>query len=298
MLLRFARPGPDTMTEPTRPRRLYDSATLRGFVQTLREGIYVTNPQGEFLDANPAFLAMMGVPSLEELKARRVQDVLVNPAVRDVELDLIHRDGSVREFELEIRRPDGKTLTVIDTAYVHTDEETGDVFYHGVLVDITERKRLEDQLLEQSLRDPLTGCFNRRHLNQLAKKLEDAGTPWGCVVFDVDRFKRYNDEFGHEAGDIILVKLARFLMRQTRAKEAVVRMGGDEFLVVLPDADHALTCQVADRLRTPAEREGLVPFSLGWAAREGGESMEKTIARADQSLISDRAVRRGAGAGR
>jgi diguanylate cyclase (GGDEF)-like protein/PAS domain S-box-containing protein len=279
------------MDEP-RLRRLDDPETLRGFVRTVREGIYVTNPRGDFLDANPAFLEIFGYRTLAELKDRRVEEVLVDPGARARELDQLHREGSIREFEFEVRRVDGTTRTVIDTAYVHTDSATGEVFYHGILVDITERKRLQDQVLEQTLRDPLTGCYNRRYLAQLSRRLEELPASWGGIVFDVDGFKRYNDEFGHDAGDAILVKLARFLMRQTRALEAVVRMGGDEFLVVLPGADERATERVADRVRFPSDREGLVPFSLGWAAREEGESVEKTIFRADQNLLASRTEHR------
>jgi diguanylate cyclase (GGDEF)-like protein len=107
-------------------------------------------------------------------------------------------------------------------------------------------------------------------------------------MVDLDYFKQYNDEFGHEAGDAVLNRVARFLMRQTRAEESAVRMGGDEFLLLLDGADATATEFAARRLQATADRELIVPFSMGWAAREDGETLERTIARADQLLLKAR----------
>ncbi len=269
----------------SRYRRLDDAESLRRFVQNLREGIYIMTPAGEILDGNPAFLEIVGLRSLAELKGVKATD-FVDPAVRKEQLLRLDRDGAVREFEIQIRRKDGQIRTVIDTAFLFTDPASREAFIHGVLVDITERKRLELQLLEQSLRDPLTGCYNRRFLGQFATRYEARPTPWGCILADIDNFKQYNDRFGHEAGDSVLTKLARFLLRQTRAEEAVVRMGGDEFLVLLPNTDEASTEKTAGRLQFVAEKEMLAPFAMGWASRHENEALEKTILRADHHMIS------------
>ncbi len=215
----------------SRLSRLDDAETLRGLVRDLREGIYVTDREGHVLDANRAFFAMFGVSSLAQLRARTVADLVVDVARRDAELEILHREGAIRDFELDIRRAGGEIRTVIDSATCATDPETGEVFYHGILIDITDRKLLEQRLLDQSLRDPLTGCFNRRFLNTFERRHAEGEHPslagaWGCIMVDLDYFKQYNDEFGHEAGDAVLNRVARFLMRQTRAEEAAVRMGG------------------------------------------------------------------------
>src|SRR5215510_8463943 len=201
-------------------RSLTDPENLRDLVQKLKEGIYISNRQGEILDANPAFLEMLGVPSLEELRRHRITEFL-DPEVRKWELSVLERDGFIREFEFQIRRKDGKTRTALDSAYAFENPDTGEVVYKGILVDITERKRLENQLREQSIRDPLTGCYNRRYL-QIFDHAAEAGTRWGCIMIDIDRFKQYNDHHGHQAGDDALVRVSRFLMRQMRAEEAVV----------------------------------------------------------------------------
>jgi diguanylate cyclase (GGDEF)-like protein/PAS domain S-box-containing protein len=269
-------------------RSLQDPETLRQLVDRLGEGIYITNERGEILDANPACLEILGVSSLEELRRYRAEDLFADPASRGVEKDVLARDGVLREFEFQIRRPDGEERTVLDTSYTVRDPDTGEMLYHGILVDITSRKELERRLQEMSIRDPLTGCYNRRHLADLARRLNGTAEVWGAIVIDIDHFKAYNDERGHQAGDEVLVSLARFLLRNARGEDAVVRMGGDEFallLVGLPDPDAA---GVARRLKESAAGTDLPAFTLGWAVRREDECLEQTIHRADQGLLAAR----------
>lgn len=272
-------------------RSLSDPETLARFAQNLGEGIYITNEEGEILDANPAFLQIFGVATLEEMKRYRVSD-FVDAEVRRREVELLEREGSLRDRELQITRRDGSVRTVLDTWYSNTDPDTGEAIFHGILVDITGRKQLETQLVEQSIRDPLTGCYNRRYLAALYSSKRGEDDTWGCIYVDIDHFKQYNDVHGHASGDAVLVKMSRFLMRHVRAEEPVIRMGGDEFLVALFGTDLVATEMIARRLEKAGSEKGPVSFSLGWAARERGEKLEETVNRADRELIQVRVVRR------
>jgi diguanylate cyclase (GGDEF)-like protein/PAS domain S-box-containing protein len=270
-------------------RTLSDPETLRGLVRNLREGIYITNAAGEILDANPAFLEMFGVTSLEELRALHAQDLIVDPAQRDAETRLLERDGAVRDVEFQIRRPDGVIRTVLDTCYAVEDEATGEVLYHGMLIDISRRKELERQLRELSVRDPLTWTYNRHYLAQVERTLEaETGATWGAIVVDIDHFKEINDRLGHGAGDEVLVRLGRFLVQRVRLEDSVIRIGGDEFLVLLAGVHADSTEEIASRLREVAPVSAPVSFSLGWAVRRRGESVQQTISRADRQLIQMR----------
>src|SRR4029077_20403796 len=150
-----------------RYRSLDDPETLRLFIKNLREGIYITNDAGEILDANPACLEIFGVSTVDDLRTLRAQYLLSDPAQRAQEAELLAREGEVREYELVIRRPDGEERTVLDSCHAVEDPETGEILYHGILIDISHRKRLETRFHEASLRDPLTGCFNRRFLMEV-----------------------------------------------------------------------------------------------------------------------------------
>ena len=287
--------GPATpRPEPrSRYRSLADPESLREFARNLGEGIYITTPEGEILDANPAFLEMFGVESLEDFRGLNAFDLFVDPAQRELEMRILERDGRVKEFEFQIRRKDGDERWVLDTSYVVSDPETGERFCHGVLVDITGRKALESELIEMSTHDALTGCLNRRYLEQLAMEFHaDPEARWGCIFVDIDHFKQYNDQHGHQAGDRVLVRMGRFLMRHVRAEEAVIRIGGDEFVIILVSADANRTRRVTERLQSSALKSAPVPFSLGWASRERGEPLAALLDRADKSLMNVRVEQR------
>ncbi len=277
----------------TRYRSLDDPSTFRQFVRNLQEGIYITNPDGELLDANPAMLEIFGVADLAELRDYSAPELYVDPRQRQHLMAVLAEEGTVREFEIEVKRPDGGTRTLLDTCYVIKDEDSGETTYHGILVDITRRKELEEQLREYSVRDPLTGCYNRRYLAQEQERLDHEESTWGAIVVDIDHFKEYNDLHGHQAGDEVLVRVSRFLMRHVRAEDPVVRIGGDEFLTLLLGAKGNFTADAAQRIRSVVQGEAPVPLSFGWALREGDETLQQTIVRADRSLIRVRLEQRG-----
>jgi diguanylate cyclase (GGDEF)-like protein/PAS domain S-box-containing protein len=272
---------------------LDDPDTLRLLVRNLPAGVYITDEAGTILDGNPGLFALLGVRSLDELAGSTVEDCLVGgESARARQREILDRTGSISEHELKLQRRDGNVRTVLDTCYLVRSPESGRALYHGVLIDITERKLFEQQLKEMSGRDPLTGCFNRRYLAELEKRLVGEAGSWGAIVVDIDHFKRYNDEQGHQAGDQALIQVAHFLLRETRAQDAVVRLGGDEFLVLLVGEQAEATAAIAARLRSPEHQPAPVPFSLGWAVRRPGEPMEKTIQRADKRLFEVRAQER------
>jgi len=283
-----------TIEKPDHPdRQLQDPNTLRELVFNIPEGIYIATLSGAIVDANPALLDLLGFETLEDLQQQTVAELCVDLGRWEEEHEHLDRDGVVRDFELELRRSDGSLRTVLDTCYLVRDPETDAQRLYGILIDITQRKEVERQLRKLLVRDPLTGCYNRRYLNDLEAQFDPNGAAVGAIVVDVDHFKRYNDEYGHAAGDAVLVKLARFLTRHARAEDAVIRIGGDEFLVVLLGESVEVTKEVAQRFSQQASKSAPVPISLGWAVRDPGEPIERTVRRADQGLIQVRLEERG-----
>ncbi len=277
-------------------KNLNNKATLIEFIRNLREGIYITNAAGVIVDCNPAFLEMFGAQSIEELGGYTAEKLMVDAQQRREELDILERDGAMREFELAIRRLDGQQRIVLDTAHRVVNPETDEILYYGILVDITERKHLERQLREQAIRDPLTDCYNRHYLAEITKANNRGGSIWGVIITDIDNFKEYNDRHGHAYGDRILIRIARFFKQEVRCEDPVFRMGGDEFMIFLPGLDEAATREVVDRLKMKGPAAAPASFSLGWAIRENRESLEETMRRADHLLlhirIRDRKMKR------
>ena len=144
-----------------------------------------------------------------------------------------------------------------------------------------------------SLSDPLTGLGNRRAFDEaLAEELARArrnGTPLGLVMLDVDHFKRFNDRHGHQAGDDVLVAVARVLGDVARAEDRACRVGGEEFAVLLPGADEAAAAAVAERIRAgvaAAPAAEPITVSLGVAATRGEHDAAALFAQADERLYA------------
>jgi diguanylate cyclase (GGDEF)-like protein len=158
--------------------------------------------------------------------------------------------------------------------------------------------RLRETLRDQSIRDPLTGLFNRRYMEEtLERELRRAGRsnrPVAVVMLDLDHFKRFNDNFGHDAGDMMLREVAAFLKANVRAEDVVCRFGGEEFAIILPDATIEIAFNRAERLRKGLHKLqvkfqnqplGAITFSAGVAVFPGhGNTSELLLRAADQAL--------------
>jgi len=152
------------------------------------------------------------------------------------------------------------------------------------------------RLSQLSRHDPLTGSLNRRGLDASFPEVQgDADgliEPLSVAMLDIDHFKRVNDELGHAAGDLVIRHVAATVGRVLRHHDAVVRFGGEEFLLVLPEVDRALAAPVAERARAAVERhptpvgdnEVRVTVSIGVAERRPGEERDALIKRADDAL--------------
>jgi len=194
------------------------------------------------------------------------------------------------------------TLSAVDETMVRLAHTVADQIALAVA-----NLRLRETLRSQSIRDPLTGLYNRRYLEEtLERELHRAertrGTV-GIVMFDIDLFKTFNDTFGHDAGDALLRELAALLRSQFRQEDIACRYGGEEFLLILPDASLEDTRTRAEALREAVatlsvshrgQALGSVTISLGIAAfPEHGLSGETLLRAADGALY--RAKRNGRG---
>jgi diguanylate cyclase (GGDEF)-like protein len=166
------------------------------------------------------------------------------------------------------------------------------------LTDALEEK-LQRSLYESSVRDALTGAYNRKHFNErLASEVSYAVrhvTPLALLLLDIDYFKRVNDEHGHLAGDQVLRELAGVIMCTIRAEDMFARYGGEEFAVIARGSDARGAVALAERIRGVAETlavdfEGLtlrVTISVGVATLScagGSKNVNALIARADEHL--------------
>jgi diguanylate cyclase (GGDEF)-like protein/PAS domain S-box-containing protein len=112
--------------------------------------------------------------------------------------------------------------------------------------------KLREALKHQSIRDPLTALFNRRYMEESLEReisrCERAGQGLGVILVDIDHFKRFNDTFGHDAGDVVLVEFAKFMTQYFRESDIVCRFGGEEFIVIMPSAEQSIVVERATQL--------------------------------------------------
>lgn len=113
--------------------------------------------------------------------------------------------------------------------------------------------KLRETLRQQVIHDPLTGLFNRRYLEETlereVRRVQRKGATLGVIMMDLDNFKRFNDTFGHEAGDSLLEALGKFLKTQVRGEDIACRYGGEEFVLIIPEASLDIAQQRAEEIR-------------------------------------------------
>jgi diguanylate cyclase (GGDEF)-like protein len=158
--------------------------------------------------------------------------------------------------------------------------------------------KLREALREQSIRDPLTGLYNRRYMEAALKQQLSRVTrqlhPLGIIMIDIDHFKLFNDTYGHAAGDALLRELCKLLQSQIRGEDIACRYGGEEFTLIMPDASLEVAQQRAEHLRQQAKQlkwqdasqfhEGIT-LSAGVAIYpEHGRTIENVLRAADAAL--------------
>jgi len=255
---------------------------------------------GVLLYVSPASTEMIGMtPS--ELVGTRVFD-LVHPddqANFDATLQQLLAGKDVT-FEFRLVRPDGAWLWVSNRSR-KVNLDGGRTEFWGSMRDVSERRRLEMELLHRASHDPLTDLPNRTVFRRSLTALAEArDLPASLVVIDLDGFKAVNDTFGHPAGDHVLVEIAERLRSVVRESDVVTRVGGDEFLVLCPRTGHRDAARLVDRLmrHLPAPidlgdgRYVTVGCSVGVATGHDVPELEQLLHHADAAMYDAKASRR------
>ncbi|MBI3616332.1 MAG: GGDEF domain-containing protein [Candidatus Omnitrophica bacterium] len=196
----------------------------------------------------------------------------------------------IESVEYTLRTAQGKEV-VVQSSYTPIQLPDRPVWALVVMRDATLQKKRERRLLRRAMADPLTGLPNRTaFLEACLKELRRAlrhPRPLTIAIADLDGFKKYNDQYGHPAGDERLKSLASLLRMGRRAPDLVARYGGDEFVLLLPETDTAGALAVADRLRGAVAQLPFAPItlSIGVAVSpEDGTLIEMLLSKADERL--------------
>lgn len=167
------------------------------------------------------------------------------------------------------------------------------------------RASVHDSIIH-AITDPLTGLYNRRHayahLDDIVDRCRDRGAGLTIMLLDLDSFKAINDAHGHGAGDLVLREFAQRLQKNVRNIDLVARIGGEEFMVVMPDAGAASAAEIAERIRFATASQPfrvnaigetcMVTVSIGYAALQSAEASIELVERADRALYASKSAGR------
>ncbi|QPK63188.1 diguanylate cyclase [Methylomonas sp. LL1] len=271
-------------------------------------GVILTDTEARIEWANPAFATLTGY-TLEETEGQRPAELIKSGCQDSAFYEAMWkgiRSGKSWHGELINRRKNGELYHEELTIAPVPDENGIIQHFVGVKQDISERKRMEAELLEMATTDPLTGLYNRRYFmtrleEELSRMQRYDSHQASVLMLDLDHFKLINDQYGHAIGDELLKHFAGLMRQEVRKIDRIGRMGGEEFAILMADTDLTAARSFAERLRQCLEQAPLqtggqrigITVSIGVAALNIGDvDPDGVLIRADQALYRSKACGR------
>lgn len=227
---------------------------IQNAIDMLPSPIFIKDGAGRYIACNRAFEGYIGLPHSKVIGST-VYDVAppeLAAIYEKADRDLIAKGGT-QSYEANVRYADGTYHDVIffKSVFYNADGNTDGI--SGVMLDITERKRLENELAQAAREDFLTGALNLRTFYELANHefscFKRTGEAFSLLMLDLDFFKKINDTLGHKAGDDALRKFVLTAKANLREQDVFARTGGDEFRLLLPGTPQSGALLLAERIR-------------------------------------------------
>jgi len=292
----------DEQNDPDIARRIQNA------IDMLPSPIFIKDEDCRYIACNRAFESYIGLPRAKIIGAT-VHDVAppeLAAIYEKADRDLL-ADGGTQTYETNVRYADGSVHDVIFYKSVFHKADGRPDGLSGVLLDITERKRLEDELARAAREDFLTGAVNLRTFYELADqefaRFKRTGEAFSLLVLDLDHFKKINDTLGHEGGDDALRKFVQIVTANLREQDIFARAGGDEFRLLLPGTPPSGAIVLAEKIRAEVSRvslrasNGSVPLSMSAGlcrCHPDDTRIDDVVRRADAALYEAKAAGRNA----
>ncbi len=280
-------------------QRLRESdENFRSMLENMQDVFYRTDAHGITRLVCPAVRNVLGYEA-DEIIGRSAADFYPDPNDRNELREIILREGSVRDFPGQMVCKDGRVIDISISTRALYDEDGQFAGVEGIWRDITERRNLERELERLAATDELTGIGNRRTiLEQIGDAVERCRRyqrPYALLLLDLDHFKIFNDQHGHQVGDRVLKHFTSVVSAQLRNNDRFGRLGGEEFCVLLEEAGPQAAAEVADRIcravcdapYRDAEAGSLqVTVSIGaaYCSANMDTSVSRLLERADRAL--------------
>ncbi len=255
--------------------------------------IVTTLEEGEIRYCNAPAKALLGLDEAN-MALYRTADFYGTPQERADFVDLVRTEGQVEGMTHEVRTASGKAFWALVNAKRFTLD--GEELFMIGFSDLTAQKEQELRLQELATIDELTGAFNRRQFFELGEREIERAKRYGSApslaMLDVDHFKAINDDLGHAAGDSVLRELVQVVREQVRTVDIVARIGGEEFVILLPSTALEAAALTVERVRSAIEQrrfQGVpagrrVTVSIGLVTPQGEETLSALLRRSDECL--------------
>ncbi len=260
-------------------------------------GVFRTSVAGVILDCNDAFARILGFGARADCIGKSMLHHYRDLWRRTELLQKMRSHGALADEEVALRRADGAPAWVLANATMRAPREEDLEVLEGTVIDITQRKNAERQIVHQAYHDALTGLPNRMlFFDRLTQSLSLARRDrqgLAVLFLDLDQFKLVNDTLGHAAGDRLLIELARRLQHALRVIDTVARVGGDEFALLLRNVDEGSDAaraaqQVLEMIARPVDVDGqrlYLTTSIGISMYPAdGEQAEALLTNADIAM--------------
>ena len=265
----------------------------RSLFEASLAGVFQATLDGRIVEVNQACLDMLGYSSKEELLAIPALAFYPDPVMRAHMAETLQKNGSLTNFEQQLKRKDGSLLWVLVNSRLVYGDKQGPMI-HGNFVDITAQRDAYERSAHLATHDPLTGLPNRvLFMDRLEHGIAQSAhshAPLSVMFLDLDHFKPVNDRFGHAAGDEVLAEVSRRLKALVSESDTVARIGGDEFAIILAgdiDQSRLLAARIEEAVGNPIDAGGdkiQIQVSIGVAVWNGSLSAADLLRRADQEM--------------
>jgi len=252
----------DTVLRETLSQARLTEGRYRNLFDKSNDAISIIGPDLNYLEVNQNAADLLGYKR-EQLIGKSVFETVPQDERKSVEryIAQIEKEGTLPPYERTLMRADGSRRIAEVSVNVVTDERGRTVYFQSVMRDISERKRLEEQLrlslgeMEAlAMQDPLTGLLNRRAITDHAEaewhRARRDRRPFCVALIDLDNLKTINDSLGHQVGDRVIEQLASTVRKTLRRYDWAGRWGGDEFMLVLPGTNLVEAQDIVERLRS------------------------------------------------
>ncbi len=266
--------------------------TFRTLFESSSDAVFIME-DNKFVDCNPATVELLGYDSKENIVGKSPWEI--SPEMQPEEnssrkkaLEIINTTHKSQRFEWWHQKKDGSLLPVevMLTSILLNEKKV----FHCLCRDISERKKMEQKLEYLGYHDLLTGLYNRRFFEEELKRLDVVrNLPLTIVIADVNGLKLINDSFGHAMGDELLKTVAEVTRKVCRADDIIARVGGDEFVILLPNTNAAETEQILNRITALAKLESVgslaVSVSCGyWTKNKEDEKIQDSLKKAEDHM--------------